>query len=77
MCANGLLIIRCQFILLKIKLNAFFSVKKKPTGAIYNNDRVRQFHILEYLGCFWDATLSGEPMAMKYLNTINAKLQSL
>ena len=30
---NGLLITSCQFILVKRKLNAFFSVKKKPAGA--------------------------------------------
>ena len=36
MCANGLLLISCQFILVKIKLNALFSVKKKPAGAEHN-----------------------------------------
>ena len=33
MCANGLLITSCQFILVKMKVNAFISVGKKPVGA--------------------------------------------
>ena len=33
MYANDLLLISCEFILVKKKLNAFFSVEKKPVGA--------------------------------------------
>ena len=39
------------------------------------NNRIKQFHIIEYLGCYLDANLSGEFMAMKSLKKINAKLQ--
>ena len=71
MCANGLLIIRCQFILVKIKLNAFFSVRKKTLPGLsmtYENNRIKQ-----YLGCYLDTYLSGEPMAMKSLKKDQCK----
>ena len=43
----------------------------------YNNDRIKQYQIVEYLGCCLDANLSGESMAMKSLRKINTKLQFL
>ena len=39
-CANSLLIISCQFISMKIKINIFFSMEKKPAG---DNYRITQF----------------------------------
>ena len=73
---NGLMIISCQFILMKIKLNAFFLVRKKTCQTKESNGR-KQIHIVEYLGCYLDANLSGESMAMKSLKKINAKLEFL
>ena len=75
MCGSGLLIIGCHFIVGKIKLTAFFPVRKKlpELNIIYSNNRIRQFHI-EFLGCYLDPNLSGESMAMKFLQKINAKL---
>ena len=43
----------------------------------YNNNRIKQYHMVEYLGCCLDAYLSGESMAMKSLGKINTKLQFL
>ena len=40
----------------------------------FYDNRTKQFHIVEYLGCYLDANLNGESMAMKPFNT---KLQSL
>ena len=42
----------------------------------YDNNR-KKFHILEYLGSYLNANLSWEPIAMKYLREINAKLEFL
>ena len=43
----------------------------------YDNSRIKQYHMIEYLGCCLDTNLSGEPMAMKSLSKINTKLQFL
>ena len=40
----------------------------------YDNNRIKQFHIAEYLGCYLDPNLSKESMALKSLKKINAKL---
>ena len=66
---NGVLIISCQFTLVKIKLNAFFSVGKKlpELNITYDSNRTKQFHIAEYLRCHLHANLSGEPMAMNFI----------
>ena len=80
MSANGLLIIKCKFILLKIKINALLSVRKKKLPGLnitYDEIRIKQFHIAEYLGCSLDANLSGEPMEINSLKEINAKLKLL
>ena len=39
----------------------------------YVNNRIKQFHIVEYLGCYLDANFSGGSMAMKSHKKINAK----
>ena len=57
MCANGL-IIGYQFILLKIKINAFFSISKKLSGAQ---------HIEEYFVYCPEANLDDETMVVKVL----------
>ena len=80
MYAIGLLIISYQFILVTIKQNAFFSVGIKnllELNITYNNNRIKQYGIAEYLGCCLDANLTGESMAMKSLRKINTKLQFL
>ena len=43
----------------------------------YNSNRIKQDRMVEYLGCYLDANLSGEPILMKYLRKINRKLQFL
>ena len=43
----------------------------------YNNNRIKQYRMVEYLGCCLDTNLSGESMAMKSLRKINTKLQFL
>ena len=40
-------------------------------------DRIKQFRIAEYLGCYLDANLSGKSIAMKSLKKVNAKLHFL
>ena len=78
MCENGFLIISCQFILVKIKINGFFLVRKNTCQSItYDNNRMKQFHKVECLGYYLDTNLSGESMIMKSLKKINAKLQFL
>ena len=62
------------------KLNAFFLASQKylpQLNITYNNNRTNQFHLEEYLGCFLDASLNGEVIAMAALKKINAKLQFL
>lgn len=43
----------------------------------YDKNRVKQFHIVEYLGCCLDTDLNGESTAMKFLEKKNATLQFL
>ena len=40
----------------------------------YNNNRIKQYRMVEYLGRCLDANASGESMAMKSLRKINTKL---
>ena len=61
---------RILFILVNTKVNASFSVSKKNLPELnitYNNNRIKQFQVVEYLCCYLDANLSGESMAMKPL----------
>ena len=41
----------------------FFSLDK----SLYDSNKIKQFHMVEYLGCCLDANFSGESMAMEYL----------
>ena len=59
MCVNGLLIIICELILIKVKLTALFSVEKNDVGA-YDNNKIRQYLIVAYLVWCLDAKLSGK-----------------
>ena len=80
MCVNGLLVIGCQFNLVKMKLTIFFLLWKKTYQSLniaHDNNRIKQSYIAEYLGCYLDTNLSGESMAIKFLKKINAKLQFL
>ena len=43
----------------------------------YNNNRIKQNCMVEYLGCCLEANLNGESTAIKSLWTINTKLQFL
>ena len=67
-----MLIINCPFILVKIKLNGFFSVWKNllELNIIYNNDRIKQCHIVEYLGFYLEANLGEKSMTRKSLKKI-------
>ena len=38
---------------------------------------MKQFHVVEHLGCYLDANLSEESMAMASLKKVNTKLQFL
>ena len=44
---------------------------------MFDNNRIKQFHTLEYLGCYLETNLSEESMAIKPNKKINAKLQFL
>ena len=46
-------------------------------NVTYNNNRTKQYCMLEYLGCCFGANLSGELLAMKYIRNMNTKLQFL
>ena len=46
-------------------------------NKIYDNNRIKQYRVVEYLGCCLDANLSGESMAIKSFRKINTKLQFL
>ena len=57
-----------------------FSPPKKSKSAdnivIQRNGVVlKQFSVVEYLGCFMDSTLSGEEMALKVLKKVNGRLR--
>ena len=43
----------------------------------YNNDKIKQYCMVEYLCCRLDANVTGKSMAMKSLSKINTKLQFL
>ena len=43
----------------------------------YDNNRIKQFHIVEYLDCYLDANLSEESMAMDLSKFLNPKLRRL
>ena len=72
---------RCQFIMVKIKPNAFLSVREKILSELniitYDTSRIKQFRIVESQGCYMGAYVSGESMTMKALKKINAILQFL
>ena len=52
----------------KITCILFSKCKSLPElNVIFDNKRIKQFHIAEYLGCYMDANLSGESTAMKSL----------
>ena len=61
----------------KTKCILFRKEKNLPGLIIYKNSIIKQFHIVEYIGCYLDANISRESMAMKSLKKINAKLQFL
>ena len=44
---------------------------------ICDNNRTKQYGMVEDLGCYLDANLSGESTTMKSLKRINTKLQLL
>ena len=62
----------------KITCILFSKYKNLPElNIIFDNNRIKQFHIAEYNGCYLDANLSGESTAMKSLKKTNGKLQFL
>ena len=59
-----------------------FSSKNKiknlePLNISYQNINIKQHSKVKYLGCIFDATLSGESMARHVTNKINSKLRFL
>ena len=58
--------------MVKIKIKAFFSVGKNllELNITYSNDRVKQFHVVEYLGFYLEANLGEESMTRKSLKKI-------
>ena len=59
-------------------MHSFQQGKKMPRLNItYKNNRIKQFHIVESLGCYLNVNLSGESMKMKSFKKINTKLQFL
>ena len=62
----------------KTKCILFSRVKNLPELNItYNNNRIKQYRMTEYLFCCLDANLSGQSMAIKTFRKINTKLQFL
>ena len=62
----------------KTKCILFSRKKNLPALNItYENKKIKQYNMVEYLGCYLDADLSGESMANKALKKINTKLQFL
>ena len=54
--------------------------KKKKIGTLeikYGNINIKQYSKATYLGCELDENLSGEAMALKVINKINARLRFL
>ena len=59
----------------KTKCILFSRDKNLPELNItYNNDRIKQYRMVECLGCCLDANLSGESMTMKSFRKTNTKL---
>ena len=55
-------------------MHSFQQGKGLPEPNIkYDKNRIKQFHIVESLGCFLDANLSGESMTVKSYEKISAK----
>ena len=60
----------------KTKCILFSRDKNLPELNIpYNNNGIKQYRMVEYLGCCLDSSLSGESMSMKSLRKINTELQ--
>ena len=60
----------------KSRCIAFSKDKNQPElNTTYFNKRIKEFHIVEYLGYYLDANLNRESMAMKSHRNINAKLR--
>ena len=51
--------------------------KLEPLNISYQNINIQQHSKVKYLGCIFDATLSGESMAQHVTNKINSKLRFL
>ena len=70
---------------LKISGSRFFPTQNTLTQATqaepllvrHNDLTLKQFSLVEYLGCLLDKTLSGEDMAVKVLTKVNARLRFL
>ena len=63
---------KCKLFGTKQRLNKVSSFEIK-----YGEIHIKQYHIVTYLGCLLDETLSGESMASKVINKINSKLRFL
>ena len=73
-----LLIISYEFNLVKIECILFLKDKNlSEVNKTYDNNRIKQYRVVEYLGCCLDANVSGESIAIKSFRKINTKLQFL
>ena len=65
----------------KTKSILFASQRKiktiKKLNIKYQDIEIKQHSQVTYLGCIMDETMSGEPMALKFINEINGKLKFL
>ena len=51
--------------------------KAEPLNINYNGIEIKQHSKVNYLGCIFDESLSGEPMGLHVLNKLNSKLKFL
>ena len=51
--------------------------KLQKLKIIYSNIRIKQHSRVTYLGCIFEETMSGESMANKVINKVNARLKFL
>ena len=62
----------------KTKFILFSTEKNLPAFNItFNNNRIKQFHTVEYLGCYLDANLGGESMAMKSIQIFSSYVDKM
>ena len=51
--------------------------RAEPLNIVYGNVKIKQYTKVTYVGCILDESLSGESMALHFLNKINSRLRFL